>query len=122
MADATLASNNAALVVALLQAQNQNQVALGPTLLDHQIGVGQGSNAWVRGSNKPEYSRYRPEPILARQLTYFKKASVIVKAATSGLPGDFCLVNDKKTYKITLAAWVNSLRGYLEERVLDTVF
>ena len=39
-----------------------------------------------------------------------------------GLPEDNCLGKDEKTSKITLMAWVNSLRGYLEERGLDIVF
>ena len=37
-----------------------------------------------------------------------------------GLPEDRCLGNDDKTSNITLTGWVNSLKGYLKERGLDT--
>ena len=39
-----------------------------------------------------------------------------------GLPKYCRIVNDKNTPSITLIDWVNLIRGYLEERVLDTFF
>jgi hypothetical protein len=41
---------------------------------------------------------------------------------TKGLPEDQHIGPDKKTSKITLMSWVNSIRSYMEERGLDTIF
>ena len=59
MADDTLASQNAAFAMALLQSQQKNQTSLGTILLDHCIGGGKDATAWVRGSNRPEDTRAR---------------------------------------------------------------
>ena len=57
-----------------------------------------------------------------RRPTSFKEASLIEKAATSGLPEDRFLGNEDKTSNIKLTLWENSLRGHHEEIGLDTVF
>ena len=110
------------LAVVLLQPQQKNQAALGPALLASQIVGVQDATAWIRGLNKPEDARYRPESTPARQPTSFKKARGIEKYAMLGIPEDLRLGNYKKRSNIKLTAWVNSLRGYLKERGLDTVF
>ena len=60
MADAILASQNAALTSALLQSHQQNQAALVPALLATRILKGQDTTAWFGGSHKLEDARYRP--------------------------------------------------------------
>ena len=122
MVDATLAAQNAEITALLLQAYQNNQSALGPEILDLIIGLGQDTTAWVGGPNKPEDYRACPEYTLARRPTYSNESSGIEKVATSGIHEYRRLGNNEKTYNITLTAWVNSLRGYLEERGLDTVF
>ena len=116
-----LETHNAALAIALLQSQQQNQATLGPALVAPQIEGGQESTTWAVGSNKPEYSRACPESTLAIRPTSFKEALGIEKAATLEIYEYFRLGNDEKTSKITLTVWVNSLIGYLEERGLDNV-
>ena len=59
---------------------------------------------------------------MARRPTSFKEASRIEKAATLGLSKDRILGNCEKTSNITLTAWANLIRVYLEERGLCTVF
>jgi hypothetical protein len=87
-----------------------------------RIGGGSGDTAWVGGSNCTSEQRTRPESTMARRPTDFKSASEIEKKATRGLPEDRRLALDDKTSKITLTSWVNAMRGYFEERGLDTVF
>ena len=66
--------------------------------------------------------RARPESTLARRPTDFKSAASIESKATQGLPEDRRLSLDEKTSKITLTSWVNSIRAYMEEHGMDTVF
>ena len=59
---------------------------------------------------------------MARRPTDFKSANTIEHIATKGLPDDRHIGPDEKTSKITLTSWVNSIRSYMEERGLDSVF
>ena len=59
---------------------------------------------------------------MARRPTDFKSASMIERHACAGLAKQRHLRPKKKTSKITLTAWINSIRSYMEEHGLDTVF
>ena len=59
---------------------------------------------------------------MARHSTYFKSASSIEQIATKGLAENWHIGTKEKTSKITLTSWVNSIKTYMEERGLDTVF
>ena len=93
------------------------------TVTAPRIGGGSGDGTWVGGSNTSATRRsLRPESTLARRPTDFKSAAQIESKATLGLPDDRRLSLDEKTSKITLASWVNSIRTYMEEHGMDTVF
>ncbi len=87
-----------------------------------RVGGGSDDTAWVGGSNVTASRRARPESTLARRPTDFKSAASIESKATQGLPEDRRLSLDEKTSKITLTSWVNSIRAYMEEHGMDTVF
>ena len=59
---------------------------------------------------------------MARQLTYFKLANTIEHMATKGIPNDHHIGPDKHTSKITLTSWVNTIRSYIEDKFMDTIF
>ncbi len=92
------------------------------TVAAPRIGGGSGATAWVGGSNLSTARQTRPESTLARRPTDFKSAAQIEWKATVGLPKERRLSLDEKTSKITLTSWVNSIRNYMEERGMDTVF
>ena len=59
---------------------------------------------------------------MARRPTDFKSASMIKRHACAGLTEHRHLGPNEKTSKITLTAWINSIRLYMEKHGLDTVF
>ena len=52
----------------------------------------------------------------------FKGANKIESECQRGLPEERKLDSDKKKTKITLTLWIDSIRVYMEERGMDTVF
>jgi hypothetical protein len=87
-----------------------------------RVGGGNDSTAWTGGPNDVLKRLTRPSSTMARRPTDFKSASSIEHIATKGLPEDRHIGPDEKTSKITLTSWVNSIRSYMEERGMDTVF
>ena len=91
-------------------------------MLTPRVGGGADESAWVGGSNLTDQARKRPKSTLARRPTDFKSACTIESKAIEGLPEARQLGADEKTSKISLTSWVNSVRVYMEDRGLDTVF
>ena len=87
-----------------------------------RVGGGVDVTAWTGGSNRQADWRTRPTSTMARRPTDFKSASMIERHACAGLAEHRHLRQKEKTSKITLTAWINSIRSYMEEHVLDTVF
>ena len=92
------------------------------TMLTPRVGGGADESAWVGGSNLTDQARKRPKSTLARRPTDFKSVCTIESKAIEGLPEARQLGADEKTSKISLTSWVNSVRVYMEDRGLDTVF
>ena len=59
---------------------------------------------------------------MARRPTDFKSANWIEQIATKGLEENRHIGPEENTSKINLTSWVNSIKIYMEERGLDTVF
>ena len=87
-----------------------------------RVGYGEGNDAWVGGSNVENNKRTRPKSTLSRRPTDFKSSNLIETKAVAGLHEDRKLGSNEKTSKISLSSWVNSLKLYMEDRGLDTVF
>ena len=92
------------------------------TMLTPRVGGGADESAWVGGSNLTDQARKRPKLTLARRPTDFKSACTIEFKAIKGLPEASQLGTDEKTSKIPLTSWVNSVRVYMEDQGLDSVF
>jgi hypothetical protein len=90
--------------------------------LSPRIGGGKDVTAWTGGSNQAARRLARPSSTMARRPTDFKSANTVEHIATKGLPEERHIGPDEKTSKITLTSWVNSVRSYMEERGMDTVF
>ena len=88
--------------------------------------VGGGTDyatVWVGGSNVPEQKRSKPTSINARRPQAFRDAEKISISCTQGLKEDHKLgLDTEAAYSVTFTSWVSAIRGYLEERGMDTVF
>ena len=87
-----------------------------------RVGGGVDSTAWTGGSNRQADRRTRPTSTMARRPTDFRSASMIEQHACAGLSEHRHLRPNEKTSKITLTAWINSIRLYMEEHSIYTVF
>jgi hypothetical protein len=87
-----------------------------------RVGGGNDTTAWTGGPNNVLQRLSRPSSTMARRPTDFKSANSIEHIATKGPPEDRHIGPDEKTSKITLTSWVNTIRSYMEERGMDTIF
>ena len=87
-----------------------------------RVGGGVNATALTGGLNRQADGRTRPTSTMARRPTDFKSASMIERHACAGLAEHRHIGPNEKTSKITLTAWINSIRSYMEEHRLDTVF
>jgi hypothetical protein len=92
------------------------------TALSPHIAGWNDSTAWTRGSNQVAKRLTWPSSSVARRWTNFKVANMVEHIATKGLLDGQHIGPDKKTSKITLTSWVNSIQSYMEEHALDMVF
>ena len=86
-----------------------------------RVGGGVDATAWTGGSNRQADWRTRPTSTMARRPTEFKSDSMIKRHACAGLAEHRHLGPNENTSKITLTAWINWIRLYMEEHGLDTV-
>ena len=86
------------------------------------VGGGVDATTWTGGSNRQADWRTRPTSTMARRPTDFISASMIEQHACAGLSEHRHLIPNEKTSKSTLTVWINSIRSYMEEHGLDTVF
>ena len=91
-------------------------------MLDPRVGGGKEDTAWTGVPNRPANRRTRPNSTMARRPTDFKLANSIEQIATKLLAENQHIGPKQKTSKITLASWVNSIKTYIGEGGLDTVF
>ena len=91
-------------------------------MLAPRVRGGKEDTAWTGGSNCPANRQTRPNSTMARRPTDFKSANWIEQIATKGLEENRHIGPEDNTSKINLTSWVNSIKIYMEERGLDTVF
>ena len=85
------------------------------------VGGGQNSEKyWVGGSNL--FPITRTKSIQTRRLNEFRSASIIAKNSTEGLPEEKNISLDKSKRKITLTSCIASIRSYMEDNRMETVF
>ena len=102
--------------------QNAAAAPLPVAFPSPRVGGGNDATAWTGGPNNVLQRLARPSSTMARRPTDFKSANSIEHIATKGLPEDRHIGPDEKTSKITLTSWVNTIRSYMEERGMDTIF
>ena len=87
-----------------------------------RVGGGVDPTALTGGSNRQADRCTSPTSTMARRPTGFRSDSMIKRHACTGLAEHRHLVPNKNTSKITPTAWINSIRSYMEEHGINTVF